>query len=323
MGTVAYTDPYSADTDGDGKTDFDELGGLPQKLLWYSKGHEFVTTINYQKSDANDAESTGKKLTPGYMIVDDFNYLPYDKENYERIFVLNTGEVDENGEAIYGLYNVFNSNPDEISWNKRMNIMAEVMLQEKMLKRGELLGIEILPNARENLMRYIFNKEDRYIYNCEEALQDSQIARDIWAKDVYNLMVAAETYLEENQSAIITPTPENQVMGIEFEFWSDMNWNLAIHSSKVRSVGNVSYDGDKYTMELKFYIFDYYDWDKTKKIPIGRVSPKDLYQLCRCGNSRFFENWGLFETQFTWEATPKNRELVLKNIKTELKNKGV
>ena len=117
---------------------------------------------------------------------------------------------------------------------------------------------------------------------------------------------------------IITPTPENQNMGVDFSLLGDINHYLAIHSSKARSVGKVSYDGEKYTMVLRFYIFDYYDWDKNIKTPTGVVSPEEMYKLCRCGHSRFYENWGLFETQFSWIDANKDGQQVLTDIKRRL-----
>ncbi len=313
-GTVVYTDPFSVDTDGDGISDYAEMGGEPSEIL----KDNYVYMINYQKSNPNNPNSTGKELKAGYMIVDDFNYLPYDKENYYRIFFDDTGEVDENGEKVYGAYNIFNSNPNELSEFQISWIVSKLLLQEYTISKYEKPLLPIVPSAREYLLRYIFNKEDRYINDCENVLKTSSNARNIWAVDVYNLMSAAEDYLEKDQSVIITPTPENQNMGVDFSLLGDINHYLAIHSSKARSVGKVSYDGEKYTMVLRFYIFDYYDWDKNIKTPTGVVSPEEMYKLCRCGHSRFYENWGLFETQFSWIDANKDGQQVLTDIKRRL-----
>ena len=43
-GTVAYTDPYSVDSDRDGVTDYAELGGIPSQLQMFFVDDEFVTT---------------------------------------------------------------------------------------------------------------------------------------------------------------------------------------------------------------------------------------------------------------------------------------
>lgn len=61
-------------------------------------------------------------------------------------------------------------------------------------------------------------------------------------------------------------------------------------------------------MDMKFYIFDYYDWDKNDDYQVGMVSPKELYGLYRCGKARFYENWGIYETQIVWEVTETGRQ---------------
>ena len=91
------------------------------------------------------------------MIVDDFNYLPYDKENYYRIFFDDTGEVDENGEKVYGAYNIFNSNPNELSEFQISWIVSKLLLQEYTISKYEKPLLPIVPSAREYLLRYIFN----------------------------------------------------------------------------------------------------------------------------------------------------------------------
>lgn len=326
-GTVAYTDPYSADTDGDGISDFDELGGVPMKVLWSSRGKEFVTTINYQVSDANDANSTGKKLdTANYMIVDDFDYLPYNQSTYEDIFIKNTQKIDYSGAYIYGLYNIYGSNPDEMSLEEVIIVASLVITQHNMLqKNGYYL------DADKFLFQYIGNKNERYFYSCEHILSRNENARDVMAIDVWNLMHAAEQYLAENETVIFAQTPKNENSGVEFklqllndegklDIQLPINSFLAIHHANTRLVAEVTYDGKQYSMNLKYYLFDYYDWNEAQDRRIGFVSDNDLYKMCRCGAARFYENWGVYETQLSWIADEDNRQEVLEMEKNKIKN---
>lgn len=324
-GTVVYTDPYSADTDGDGISDFDELGGVPQKILWYAKGHEFVTTINYQRSDANDVESTGKKLDrANYMVVDNFDYLPYNQSTYEAIFIKNTNKMNANGEWIYGLYNIYNSNPDELSIFEIAVIASLVETQCYMLK-----SMGIFPDANKLLLQYIGNKEDRYFYSCDNIMKNNKQTREIWAEDMWHLMVAAEEYLQENQTAIIAQTPSNEGNGVIYQAMNkfegevpdyeiELKYFFAIRMAKTREVAEISYDGKFYTMKLRYYLFDYYDWDEAQDRKIGTVSDKDLYKMCRCGNSKFFENWWLYETLLIWEGNDESRNNAINEEKKKM-----
>lgn len=313
-GTVVYTDPYSVDTDGDGITDYVELGGIPTEILQ----DDYVYVINYQKSNPNDVKSNGKILSGDYMIVDDFNYMPYSKKSYEKIFFDKTGEIDIEGNEIYGLYNIYGSKPNALTPYEITDIITKLFAQEYLLRLSQK---DILADARSFLMTYITNQTGRNIYSCENILNTSEKARDAWAINTYNLMIAAEGYLDKNQTIILTEMPENQKVGIEFEIQDGVNNHLAINDAEVRSVGKVSYDGVKYTMDLKFYLFDYYDWYKYNVVPTGLVSPRQLYLLCRCGVARFYENWGIYEAQLTWQATPESRDQALCKIKEALSEK--
>ncbi len=330
-GTIAYTDPQKADTDGDGVSDFDELGGLPASLVVSS--NQYVTTINFQKSDPNDANSTGKRLKEGYMIVEDFDYLPYNKSTYEDIFVKDTYTTDCNGQKVYGRYNIYNSRPDELSQEEISKIRSLVEIQSSILQCTAWKDILALPNFF--LKKYIYNREGRHFYFAEEVLIRNGCARDIMAQDVWNLMHAAEDYLEPNETIFISQTPDNQELGfsfLPFDINADMDKLqdkvkinlfaitdfLAIKDAKSRAVAKVSYDGSKYTMNLKYYIFDYYDWDENLNLKLGTVSDADMYKLCQSGAARFYENWGIYMTQYTWFPNEENRQKVLQDEKDKL-----
>lgn len=184
---------------------------------------------------------------------------------------------------------------------------------------------DFMPEAVDFLQLYIDNKTDRNIYDCSRILKNSEEARDAWAEVTYHIMLAAEEYLEEGETVILTQTPENQNVGIMFDVnfldfsIEDFNAHVAINSAKARSIGEVSYDGKKYNMKYKFYIFDYYDWDPNDYRKIGLVYPAELYRLCEYGMARFYENWGVYEIELSWEATAEKRQEVLLKEKEKMK----
>lgn len=310
-GTVVYTDPYSVDSDGDGITDFAELGGEPQKVLMCIDRYEFETTINFQLSDATDTYSSGKKIDVNYMIVEDFDYLPYNKSTYEKIFINNTLKIDSNGENIYGLYNIYNSNPNEMTLGEKVGLLTRATIQCNIANRWAL------DYASMFLRRYISNKSERYIYDCSAILGSNLKALDVFAVDVWNLMKASEGFLEQNQCLIIAQTPENENNGVSFD-WKDPDSFLAIKDANTRVVAEVSFDGEKYFMKLKYYIFDYYDWEESQTTRLGLVADNELYKLCRAGGARFYENWGVVETEISWEATDSSRNLAIERCQLGL-----
>ena len=304
-GTIAYTDPYKADTDGDGLSDFAELGGLPQEFMNYYANQEFVSTINYQKSNPNDPNSAFNKEKNGFMIVDDFDYLPYNKSTYNTIFIDDTDDINMNGEAIYGAYNIYGSNINEMTPKEIKNLVSRVRLV------CALSNLTPMFVARDFLTRYVDRRDDRNIYDVSRIMDSSGDARDMWAESLYHLMCASEEVVGKNQTKILTQTPNNEDVGVSFK-WYDPSGLFAIKDGVGRSVGKVTFDGEYYRMDYKFYLFDYYDWNKDMNIWIAPgIKDSELYQLCRTGNAKFYENWGKIEGTLYWLPNADCRDYVL------------
>ncbi len=320
-GTVVYTDPYKADTDGDGISDFDEVGGLPEMLL--VSLNQYASTINYLKSDPNDPNSTGKNIIDGYLVIKEFPYWPYSEKDYEDIFIKNTGKKDANGEKIYGLYNIYNSNPDELSWMEVERIRTLVEIECTLAELPMMLPAHFL-------QRYIKERDERNVYNCEGVLRRNKSARDQLADDAWGLMTAAEKYIEETGDPIVAlaqaPTLKNDGLNLQIGNWYEEEKAfefhpgdyLGIHLANTRAYGIVTFDGTKYIMNLRYYIFDYYNWDEIQTARLGLVSDSELYKMCRCGAARFYENWGEYMTQIIWEPTVESGQEALAAEKDKL-----
>lgn len=332
-GTTVYTNPYLQDTDGDGLSDYQEIGALMETLV--NGGDEYVATINYQKSDPNNPQSTGRKLDENYMVVDNFYYLPYKAEVYDMIFVDDTRDKDADGNMIYGQYHIYGADPlafsdiDSQNTEEIKRIKSNVQIICSMLKVAS--KVEWLPEAKEFLLKYINNDSERNFYHCGNILKGNEEVRDAWAHDVFHLMDAVHGYLTVGETLIITQVPDDQkTQGVSLSIWDKisvgvLNGHLAINNAATRTIAKVTFDGDEYTMDVRFYILDYYNWDKDDKYEVGGIVPSELYQLCKCGASRFYENWGFYDTQIKWKATDDGnaRNKILEEEKVRLEEGAI
>ncbi len=306
-GTVVYTDPFNADSDNDGLSDYQEMGGIPTEWIDYTEYKEYVCVLNRQVSDPNDANSTDKKLKSTYMIVDNVDYIPYSEKTYNYIYFLETGETDSNGRQIYGQANIWNSNPNEMSQAQINMCVTRTIIQCD-------AGYAVFPWAAKFLLQYIGNTEPRYYFDGIAGLFGQHSTASLiggskhenlpaysFGVDVYGVSAAAMEYLEAGESACFTLKPEVSGAGVNYSLLETGNsMGRAIGSAETRFVAQITYDGENYNMLLKYYIFDYYNWDKLRDSYTGIVSDKEMYQLCRCGAARFYENWGLYEKEFVW-----------------------
>lgn len=162
-GTVVYTDPYNSDSDGDGISDCDEMGGLPDQWKHYMNGNEYTNTVNRMNSDPNSAN---RVLDVNYMLVDDLDYLPYTMNQYENIFLLNTGKTDCDGNEIYGLYHIYNSNPEELTQEEIQDILNRTIVQC-------CVTCKLTPRAQTFILDYLYNNQNRYYYDATSIFQSS------------------------------------------------------------------------------------------------------------------------------------------------------
>lgn len=287
-GTVVYTDPYSTDTDGDGISDCDEMGGLPDLWMCYMNTGEFCAVINKMVSDPNNPY---RVLDNDYMLVNDMDYIPYTMKQYDRIFALDTGKVDNYGNEIYGLYNIFNSNPDQLTQSEIQDILDRSITQC-------VITCKLTPRAQTFLLDYLYNKQNRFFYDATSIFMVDN-AVDNFGHNIYPLLNAAIKYIQEGETIFITIKPSVQTNGISVP-WYYTDWFAAVHEADCNAVAEISYDGSTYSMNLKYYIFDYYDWDEERDDGVGIISDQEMYYLCRAGVSRFYENWGIYETSVTW-----------------------
>ncbi len=80
---------------------------------------------------------------------------------YDKIFVDKTGKLDANGNPIYGLYNIYNSNPDELTEFEIKYI------QTSALQQCILLEEPALNEAVTFLEQYIGGEEERRTYSSK------------------------------------------------------------------------------------------------------------------------------------------------------------
>lgn len=289
-GRIIYTDPYNPDTDGDGISDFDEMGGLPEELEYEMNNIKYTSVINKMESDPTKTRA----LDDGYMLVDNFDYLPYSETLYNRLYLNRTGDVDSNGNDIHGLYNIFNSYPNKLNDSEINDIITRATIQ------GKIGGI-VSPRAATFLLDYVNNiDEDRFFYNVAAMFYNASYYQD-FGENMFYLIRSAENYLQPGDTIYIAPSPTTRINGVSIPLY-DYDWFLAVGSADCTMVAKISYNGYFYTMNLKYYVVDYYDWDRLIDVRLYTVSPTELYNLCQAGVCRFYENWGIYETEISWPA---------------------
>ncbi|MDE5780153.1 MAG: VWA domain-containing protein, partial [Lachnospiraceae bacterium] len=114
-GKIVYTDPNKADTDGDGVSDYDAMGGAPVIETYMLNGNTYSCTLNHSKIYGTLPEDfifvDGTLNTDGQKYYGKMDYIPYsnnfiyDKyENERKVTVFDEERIAVGAAGVYGLY---------------------------------------------------------------------------------------------------------------------------------------------------------------------------------------------------------------------------
>ena len=320
-GQVITTDPNVPDTDGDGRTDGEEMGELVNIVVEVD-GEGTTKTFKVFKwvSDPNSADN----LNGNFIYVDDMDYMPYSDALNEQIYSdqvvfkdEETGEVfyptDRYGQYIYGCANVHNSLdfslPGETPISEYDDIETlygkynEWLLRIHLFKYKPMVvgrGYSVLNAPVDLLEHFISNKGTEYRYDGMDIEGDN--LRKCLLDTMYQLKPECFTVLEEGEQRYIATSPSFDMPAISLDDGWDIatNYNafFTANSCKAAFVADCKFDGTTYRIDFKYYILDYYDWDPYKQ--------EALYYLNAYGLSNSFYSVGELEGYATFTTDPKS-----------------
>lgn len=203
-GKIVYTDPYNSDSDGDGISDFEEMGGVPDTWVSWVGINEYSAVINRMVSDPNQTRCLDER----YMLADSFDYLPYNEKLYNRIFIEDTGKIDADGNAIYGLSRIYHSNPDQLTTFEICSIWSKAAIQCS-------LAENLAPRAATFLKDYLGITEPRYYYYAASMFIDEHNKWGVM-DNLYDLVKEATNYIREDETIYVTTRANKQLSGSRY-----------------------------------------------------------------------------------------------------------
>ncbi|MCR4625956.1 MAG: leucine-rich repeat protein, partial [Lachnospiraceae bacterium] len=244
-----------------------------------------------------------KSLNENYILVTDdmggVNYYPYYKSQYNQLFTDDTYDCTRSGKEIYGYDHVRGTDEFAIDSAEELDIYIRAQIQ------AIPLGLTI---AGKNLYNYCNNTSNRkklkypnsneyvdYILNdANELLTFSSKTRKELKKDVDAIFNAAFEVLNAGDSFIIASSPDHQrsfsYSSSAMDIAKDPDYFFGINATYKTDLLSISFDGSKYRIRYKWYVSDYYDWDKNIDYPLYTVSATELYYLNKKG-SKYGKNY--------------------------------
>ena len=237
-----------------------------------------------------------RELSKSFMIANSLNYFPEYYSLSNIIDLDNKNRINNTGD--YSM--AYKYDKLDIS-----AIKIKATLQAKSTKRFMMSG--------KMLDRYLRGTGNRYDFKADELVDGSINAKAHYNKNLARLMRACKQSLKKGRTQYIATAtiPEHSFVGTDYENTSLLNIPVGaiIEFDKFTSLGSCNagmickctYDGEYYSVSGTYYLMDYYDWAKKIDIPIGLVSPSQLYKLNLTGDARNFEIRGSKKFEFKFK----------------------
>lgn len=178
-------------------------------------------------------------------------------------------------------------------------------------------GLLAFPNASQALKHFMDNSGNMMCFdNFYSAVALTRQQRFNYYIILNEFMQMIEETVVPNQVYYFTTSrePEYRVSyqsdyQIEFLSVSESDWFLAVGGGQNAIQAEVICEesaekGKTYKVKLKFYVIDYYDWDKENPVL------KHLYNLHLYGMARNFLSYGVYETVVEWNEGGRFPDIV-------------
>ena len=171
-------------------------------------------------------------------------------------------------------------------------------------------GMTVANEGCELFYYYLFGVGGTYHFDAFPIVDDGDVGTAAYNEVTNKLMREMEKYLGQGQS--ITFVDRNSsANSIAFDKWNNLNGFFALHGASTGVSGNCTYDGSKYTMDLYFYLQDYYDfyypddnnWQANQSFFLLEIN--ELAFLVKFGYATPFEACGVMHTKVEWKEGQK------------------
>ena len=123
--------------------------------------------------------------------------------------------------------------------------------------------------------------------------------------DNLNLMLAAsEDMVMDGKSMVITtntPFIATTLSNTGSDKRQEKDWWYTIGNSSSAMTGTVTRTGKEYSMEINYFIDDFYDWEKDSPLKGGPlITDGEMYRLHEVGLAKQFPVEGCYKIKVTW-----------------------
>lgn len=294
-GQVVTSNPANKHTDGDGVSDYEEMGGEPQVIHLTARGKEYVilrwrmvSNPNVQDSDG-DGVNDDRDANPNIAAPNCNKYQPTNKSITDDIDIITKfkKEREADREANYGTGSYTESELCEISVKySYAYLLAEATLS--FFPQGSVALTSFLSNVG-----YDMNLD----VHMDSLVKDTIMGKQIHGEEMQKVMDFAQNVLKDGDDITVICKEEFQTYENDIYYMiNDINWFITLGSSSGTLIAKISRSGERYEMESRYTVYDYYDWEDDDKKLIPGLGNADLWRMENCGIAKsYFMKGELYE----------------------------
>jgi hypothetical protein len=145
--------------------------------------------------------------------------------------------------------------------------------------------------AAEALKHFLSNSGNTYNFDNDSSFLETYNAKKHFSKNINSLLELGETTVKNNSTLCFSTNVEftGSTFSDSLDDLSSIGWWYAVGSTRANMVGTISNKSNKYTLDLLYYIEDFYDWNKNAGVVSGfggLVNDADMFKLHNYGMAK-------------------------------------
>lgn len=161
-------------------------------------------------------------------------------------------------------------------------------------------------NASKFMSNYLDNSGLLYTFSADRVLATPNGERH-FCDNINELLETCEMAIS-NQASLCIATKDGAGLkattysntGVSEDDKEGKDWWYSIGNSTAAITAKCTNDNGIYTLELYYYIQDFYDWEKNSEARGGLVNDGEMYELHEAGYAREYEVLGSYNTTIVW-----------------------
>lgn len=302
-GQVEKSNYKIADTDGDKISDFDEMNGSRIYMYYFDKNNFSFTLAMHSKSKKKDTDGDGipdkDDPTPKKAHSKNFKFGKSIKE------IPSSKTIETAAKTAKKIYNT-----DKNTTKKHLKYLKSIKTRaETTITVGKLASFK---RAKKFMKNFLDNKGKFITIDAGTLIKKTDNGNEHYFKNVDKLLDACEDMMPNNSKKIIKGIGDFIASNFKggnreripntplFYHIPDDYW-FSIGISDCKMVCECTRNGDEYRLVLKYYVQDFYDWDKKSDSSAGFVKDSEMYKLHKAGMAKSFKSRGVYNDIIVWK----------------------